>query len=73
MKKKEASTGCKIPVEYHYLTNNEKLFMQCHEIVSEDLDMINLLNTIHKLKAGLSAVIHNNDGLIKSTRENYIS
>ena len=26
-------------------------------LLNQDLDMINLLNTIHKLKAGLSAVI----------------
>ena len=35
--------------------------------------MINLLNTIHKLKAGLSAVIGDDKCLLEKTKDHYIS
>ena len=46
--------------------------MQAYDKVVNQLDIINVLKTLHKLKAGLSAVIKNDQGLNREARELYL-
>lgn len=41
--------------------------------MDQELDIINLLKTVHKLKAGLSAVIKDDEGLISSCQKIYLN
>ena len=42
-------------------------------MVVRELDIIHILKTIHKLKAGLAAVIQNNKHTMKLTRDMYLN
>ena len=42
-------------------------------MVQNDLNIENIVKTIYKLKAGLAAIIGNNDKALKKTKELYYS
>ena len=42
-------------------------------MVVKELDMIHILKSIHKLKAGLAAVVENDNKLMKLSREMYLN
>lgn len=42
-------------------------------MVVKELDIIHILKSIHKLKAGLAAVIENDDQLMKKCRDMYLN
>ena len=50
-----------------YLTSNEIIYQKGYSHVNKELDMIEIVNTIHQLKAGLAAVIQNDEQLLKSS------
>ena len=47
----------KTPIGKRYLTDSEKYYQKGSEMAVEQMDIISILKTIHKLKAGLSALI----------------
>ena len=55
------------------MKKSELIFRKGYEIVEKDLDIANLLKTIHQLKAGVSAIIQNDDAIIERCKEIYLN
>ena len=55
------------------LKESEILYHEGYEAVVQRLDLINIVRKIEKLEAGLSAVIQNDDDMMRRTREFYLS
>lgn len=51
---------------------NQHFFAQAKKRVEKDLDIINLIKTVRKLKAGLSAIVNNDQKILKKTKEIYM-
>ena len=51
-----------------YLSKQEKIYQKGYNSMIKELDIINIIKSIHKLKAGLSAVIKDDDEMIKESR-----
>jgi hypothetical protein len=44
---------------------------RCKDKISTELDIINIIQTNHKIKAGLAAIIADNKSLLDSTKNLY--
>ena len=55
------------------LNRTEKLFIKGWFQYQKELDIVNLLNTINKLKAGLSAVMADDTKLMEKTKRFFYS
>jgi hypothetical protein len=54
------------------LNRSQSQFSNAKQRVEQDLDIINLIKTVRKLKAGLSAVIDNDYAVLKKSKEIYM-
>ena len=55
----------------HELSN--KIYYRAKDTVLHELDVVNLFNSIRKLKAGLAAVIDDDHSIMERTKEIYFS
>ena len=55
-----------------YTTDQQKIYQIGYKNVDRELDIVTILRTIHKLKAGLSTVIGHNKDLVQKTREKFL-
>lgn len=56
-----------------YLNRTEKIYMKGFHAMQKEMDITNMLTTIHKLKAGLSAVINEDEKLVERTKHYFYS
>ena len=56
-----------------YLSKSELIHNKAYDVLDKELDIIHILKTIHKLKAGLSVIIKNNPDLIKQSSDLYLN
>jgi hypothetical protein len=49
----------------------DKVIERCKEKISRELDIINIIQTCQKIKAGLAAIIADNQGLFDKTKNLY--
>ena len=54
------------------MKKSEIIYQKGYQYVDQELDIISLLNTVNKLKAGLSTVIGDNEELSNKCRDMYI-
>ena len=55
------------------MNEQERIYSRNFEAVANELDYINLMKTIQKLSAGLAAMIHDDENLLKEARELYLN
>ena len=55
------------------MSKSELIHSKAYDALDKELDIIHILKTIHKLKAGLSVVIKNNRNLIRQSSDLYLN
>ena len=55
------------------MTKSEAIYQKGYNKVVKELDIIHILKTIHKVKAGLAAVVENDNELMKLSRDMYLN
>jgi hypothetical protein len=56
-----------------YMSKSMRLYQKGYHKVVKELDIIHILKTLHKIKAGCSAVLENDKDLIKLSRDMYLN
>ena len=56
-----------------FLSKSEYIYQKGYDKVVKELDIIHILKTIHKVNAGVAAVIENDSQLMKLSRDMYLN